>query len=297
MPIVRNTDTFLSTTQTGFEFKKQRAIPVITGIVVAKDQEEMVLDAYWESEAAAQERALTKKQEKAILRWKKLIRGVQIRQRLQRQYGEETQATSLPSQTTASVSVARKKLQAMGTARIQEASTSTGLNALPPQQPEGSLEGGGFLPEEEEPAMGGGFIVEREARDDDNHDEHDRSLGAEFVPEEDNSPLAVHSEREVDVVKPLPTRPTRLKLNVTPRTSVQFPSSSEVADPPATNGQRKVPTAARPTRGTGSRAKKAKTEQASVPAQGTRRSLRSHAKTEEAIRKSLNEEAITDDEG
>jgi hypothetical protein len=30
--------------QTGFEFKKQRAIPVITGIVVAKGQEDAVME-------------------------------------------------------------------------------------------------------------------------------------------------------------------------------------------------------------------------------------------------------------
>ena len=30
--------------QTGFEFKKQRAIPVITGIVVASEQEDVVLE-------------------------------------------------------------------------------------------------------------------------------------------------------------------------------------------------------------------------------------------------------------
>jgi hypothetical protein len=32
------------TAQTGFEFKKQRAIPVITGIVVAKENETAVME-------------------------------------------------------------------------------------------------------------------------------------------------------------------------------------------------------------------------------------------------------------
>jgi hypothetical protein len=98
--------------QTGFEFKKQRAIPVITGIVVATDQEETlmavsatsmnlvgmpdlipyVLQAYWESAAAAEERALTKKQGLALKRWQKLIQGIQIRRRMQHQYGDNESA-------------------------------------------------------------------------------------------------------------------------------------------------------------------------------------------------------------
>ncbi|GHJ87232.1 hypothetical protein NliqN6_3634 [Naganishia liquefaciens] len=77
---------------TGFEFKKQRAIPVITGIVVAQGQEETLMEAYWESAAAAEERALTKKQGLAIKRWQKLIQGIQIRRRLQHQYGDHEQA-------------------------------------------------------------------------------------------------------------------------------------------------------------------------------------------------------------
>ena len=37
--------------QTGFEFRKMRAIPVVFGVVVASENEEMVLDAWREEEA------------------------------------------------------------------------------------------------------------------------------------------------------------------------------------------------------------------------------------------------------
>ncbi|KAJ9122302.1 hypothetical protein QFC22_001723 [Naganishia vaughanmartiniae] len=81
---------------TGFEFKKQRAIPIITGIVVAVDQEKTLMKAYKESAAAAEERALTKRQGLALKRWQKLIQGIQIRRRLQDQYGDkETAGPSL----------------------------------------------------------------------------------------------------------------------------------------------------------------------------------------------------------
>jgi xeroderma pigmentosum group C-complementing protein len=73
---------------TGFEFKKQRAIPVITGIVVAENQAPIVMDAYWESTAAAEEREKQKRMDKALKRWGKLVNALRVRQRLRAQYGD-----------------------------------------------------------------------------------------------------------------------------------------------------------------------------------------------------------------
>lgn len=89
--------------QTGFEFKKQRAIPVITGIVVAEENEATVLDvsqlggsryqdsaddqAYEESAAAAEEREKAKRVDRALKRWAKLVNGLRVRRRLQAEYG------------------------------------------------------------------------------------------------------------------------------------------------------------------------------------------------------------------
>lgn len=72
--------------QTGFEFKKRRAFPVITGIVVAMENEEAVLEAYWEQEQAAAEKAKTKRHDAVIKRWIRLIQGLRVRKRLQEQY-------------------------------------------------------------------------------------------------------------------------------------------------------------------------------------------------------------------
>ena len=73
---------------TGFEFKKQRAIPVITGVVVASENTEMVMEAYKESAAAAEERERRKREEKALKRWAKLINGLRVRERLRDTYGD-----------------------------------------------------------------------------------------------------------------------------------------------------------------------------------------------------------------
>ena len=86
---------------TGFEFKKQRAIPVITGVVVAAENEEFVMEvrvvlglwmkltnqAYWESSAAAEEKERVKNEEKALKRWVKLVNGLRVRARLLAAYG------------------------------------------------------------------------------------------------------------------------------------------------------------------------------------------------------------------
>lgn len=71
---------------TGFEFKKRRAFPIITGIVLAAENEEAVLEAYWKAENEAAEKRRAKRHEAVIKRWTRLIHGLRIRQRLQEQY-------------------------------------------------------------------------------------------------------------------------------------------------------------------------------------------------------------------
>ncbi|KAL4250566.1 transglutaminase-like superfamily protein [Abortiporus biennis] len=74
---------------TGFEFKKRRAFPVITGIVVAAENESAILEAFWESEKEAEEKRRAKRHEHVIKRWTRLIHGLRIRQRLQEQYASK----------------------------------------------------------------------------------------------------------------------------------------------------------------------------------------------------------------
>ncbi|KAF9448723.1 Rad4-domain-containing protein [Macrolepiota fuliginosa MF-IS2] len=75
---------------TGFEFKKRRAFPVIEGVVIAKENEGALLEAFWESERVAEEKARAKREERVIKQWTRLIQGLRIRQRLQEQYGTKT---------------------------------------------------------------------------------------------------------------------------------------------------------------------------------------------------------------
>ncbi|KAN0059795.1 hypothetical protein ACQY0O_008369 [Thecaphora frezii] len=86
---------------TGFEFRKHRGMPKITGIVVAVENEQAVLDAYWEHEHLAAERETTKRQERAIKAWKKLVNALRIAKRVKEQYGDGRQDAQPVTPSTA----------------------------------------------------------------------------------------------------------------------------------------------------------------------------------------------------
>ncbi len=113
--------------QTGFEFKKRRAFPVLTGIVIAAENESALLEvriprarcgpnvsgltrscvhikAYWEAEQEADAKRRAKRQEQVIKRWTKLVQGLRIRQRLVEQYADRA-----PPDAQAQLDVASEK--------------------------------------------------------------------------------------------------------------------------------------------------------------------------------------------
>ncbi len=73
----------------GFEFGNKRAVPVVNGVVVPKEQEKNVRKAWkeWNDEQKKKEAV---KQEKLILDlWRKFVMGLRIRERVGEMYGEE----------------------------------------------------------------------------------------------------------------------------------------------------------------------------------------------------------------
>jgi xeroderma pigmentosum group C-complementing protein len=76
---------------TGFEFGKQRAVPVLTGVVVAEENEDMLIDA-WETEEAEKARKEAEKREKLVLGlWRKFASGLRIVERMKAEYGEDVE--------------------------------------------------------------------------------------------------------------------------------------------------------------------------------------------------------------
>ncbi|KAG8836821.1 hypothetical protein FRC18_010627 [Serendipita sp. 400] len=79
---------------TGFEFRKGHANPIVNGIVVATENEELVVSAYWESEQAVQEAERVKRHERVVRRWTRLVQGLRVRKRLTEEYGSAEYAVS-----------------------------------------------------------------------------------------------------------------------------------------------------------------------------------------------------------
>jgi len=57
------------------------------GIVVASENEELIMDAWQTEEVIRAEKEATKKQKEVLARWKKFLVGLRIRQRINNVYG------------------------------------------------------------------------------------------------------------------------------------------------------------------------------------------------------------------
>ncbi|KAJ5569586.1 uncharacterized protein N7459_009016 [Penicillium hispanicum] len=72
---------------TGFEFGSKMAVPVIQGVVVAAENEDLLKDA-WRADAAEKRKREQLKAEKRILQtWRKFLFGLRIAERVREEYG------------------------------------------------------------------------------------------------------------------------------------------------------------------------------------------------------------------
>jgi xeroderma pigmentosum group C-complementing protein len=150
---------------TGFEFGKQRAVPVITGVVVAVENEDLVIDA-WEVAQAEKEKKEEDKREKHVLGlWRKFLAGLRIVERVKRDHGQDAVEVWQKEKDKAT----RKSVQPQ-----EQSEWDTFQNY------DGDFEGG-FMREEESAA--GGFVP-----DNDGMPERDEIMAGGFVlPDEEDS--------------------------------------------------------------------------------------------------------------
>jgi xeroderma pigmentosum group C-complementing protein len=81
---------------TGFEFGKQRAVPVLTGVVVAAENEDLVIDAWEVEEAEKAKREANKRTALVLGMWRKFFTGLRIVERMKAEYGDDVE---LPTKT------------------------------------------------------------------------------------------------------------------------------------------------------------------------------------------------------
>ncbi|KAH7340573.1 hypothetical protein B0J17DRAFT_715779 [Rhizoctonia solani] len=71
---------------TGFEFRKRQATPIITGIVIAAENEQAFLEALASHVQSEQLREAAKRRERVLQRWTRLVQGLRIVRRVNEQY-------------------------------------------------------------------------------------------------------------------------------------------------------------------------------------------------------------------
>ena len=132
---------------TGFEFGNKRAVPVITGVVVAEENENMVLEA-WREWNAEQQKKEEGKLEKAVLAlWRKFVMGLRINERVQEAYGEE-----IDGEQVGKTEQGTKERPVDLDGEVEEtADTDAPMD-----------DGGGFLLPHEDEARGSDLILEHE---------------------------------------------------------------------------------------------------------------------------------------
>ncbi|GJN94079.1 hypothetical protein Rhopal_007143-T1 [Rhodotorula paludigena] len=94
---------------TGFEFRQRRALPVMAGVVVAEENADVLREAIVTLEQTTFERELAKQQDRVLKRWKKLIQGLRIRQRLLDQFKDPAAVDERLEQEKKAASKSRSK--------------------------------------------------------------------------------------------------------------------------------------------------------------------------------------------
>ena len=77
---------------TGFEFGNQRAVPIITGVVVATEHGDLVIDEWEKDEEERRIKEDGKREKAALSMWRKFLMGLRIVERVQEEYGGDADA-------------------------------------------------------------------------------------------------------------------------------------------------------------------------------------------------------------
>lgn len=92
----------------GFNFGGMGAVPAIEGSVVCEEYEDTLREAWEAEQIEAAKRAAEKREKRIYGNWRKLIRGLRIRERIRQQYGcpsheREEQSNKRPKQREGTV--------------------------------------------------------------------------------------------------------------------------------------------------------------------------------------------------
>ncbi|KAL2046983.1 hypothetical protein N7G274_001001 [Stereocaulon virgatum] len=136
---------------TGFEFGNKRAVPVITGVVVAEENEHTVIDIWEKEEEERKIKEEGKREKAALATWRKWLMGLRIVQRVREEYGQDADAHMKEEMNPFTNQNKKKHRPAIHAGEVPQHEDD--VNAHPDEDTGGGfiteddLEGGGFLPE------------------------------------------------------------------------------------------------------------------------------------------------------
>ena len=158
----------------GFEFGAQRAVPVVSGVVVAEENEEAIIQAWRIDEEERIKKEEGKREKMALAMWRKLLMGMRILARVRDEYGgsdghilDEVNPFTNRNKSTSNAKLkpgARQETERDDPLNGND-DASMGRFLQHARDMEEQQAGGFFLPghEGEDASHQGGFIVEDEA--------------------------------------------------------------------------------------------------------------------------------------
>ena len=136
---------------TGFEFGKRMAVPVITGVVVAEENGQAVVDEWERDEEERRIKEEGKREKTALAMWRKWLMGLRIIERVKEEYGGAE--TDMKEEMNPFINQSKAKKTSKSDTRVEdpleaeEGNANGGIGSEYAEDPIGELEGGGFLPE------------------------------------------------------------------------------------------------------------------------------------------------------
>ena len=248
---------------TGFEFGKQRAVPVITGVVVAAENEDLVIDEWEKDEEERRIKEDGKREKVALATWRKFLMGLRIVARVREEYGDDADAHMKEEMNPFTNKNKTKQL------------------AADDPEPTAPVNGNSLKQNDED--MAGGFIVD---------DVSGGEEGGGFLPDGHNEELSHQGETDLVVTtddEPATKQPTSYlsssrtpHLNPQTKPNADLSNPSDTTSPPPSKSKSKrtpkstspKPTKHKPTRST-------KTSKESTPPK--RKSARTSAKAVKSL--------------
>jgi len=234
---------------TGFEFGHRMAVPIITGVVIAEDHYDTVMDQ-WEKDEVERLRKEDEKRTKAALgMWRKMLMGMRIIEKVREEYGDELD--DKPDEVNPWTSKKDRNAEEEARRRIMAERDEEMAGGFLPEGyhvEEDERRKPGFFPvAKHDDDDGGGFVVEE-------HDEHSTTshsngkvaIAHPTMNEEEPADAGIDADdlqkaSPVSSILPVEDRPPR---GLTKGSKVKTPAKTPLRtttkkETPATKGKRK----------------------------------------------------------